>query len=63
MALQGIEAELSREGCAFRESRGANRDELQLLVQEAIKAGMPVDAVAGLTGVPVGQIRELLNRE
>jgi hypothetical protein len=54
-----IESELKSAGHMYVESRGANRDELVALVQEAISAGMPTEAIAHVSGVPHANIREL----
>jgi hypothetical protein len=57
-----IEAELSRAGRAYVESRGANRDELRRLVHEAIKMGMPAEAVVFVTGVSLEDVTAM-NRQ
>ncbi len=55
-----IEAELRSAGRAYLESNGANRDELQLLVREASKLGLPTQAIAHVTGVPGNVIAYLI---
>jgi hypothetical protein len=59
--LSKIEAELRRVGRVYVEGQGANRDELEPLVQEAIIAGMPADAVAHAAGVPVDDVQEMVD--
>jgi len=54
-----IEVELRREGQAYVESGGQNRDTLQVLVREAIRLGMPLEAVAHASEVPVEDITPL----
>ena len=55
-----IEAELRSAGRAYLESKGANRDEIQPLVREASKLGLPAEAIAHVTGVPGNVIAYLI---
>jgi hypothetical protein len=56
-----IETELRRVGRAYVGNASAHRDELVSLVQEAILAGMPADAVAHAAGVPVDDVQEMID--
>ena len=57
-----FDVELWRGGQEYRDSRGANRAELAGLVHEANEAGMPLEAVAFVTELPLKDI-VALNRE
>jgi hypothetical protein len=57
--LPKIEAELESAGRAYLESKGANRAELQSLVREASKLGLPAGAIAHVTGLPAKNIVDL----
>jgi hypothetical protein len=59
LGVPKIEVELRREGQAYVESRGQNREGLQSLVREAIKLGMPLEAVAFVSEIPVENITAL----
>jgi hypothetical protein len=56
-----VEAELRSAGADFVSSRGASSTELTALAQEAVKMGMPEEAVSRVTGVPVANIHSLLS--
>jgi hypothetical protein len=60
--LSTIERDLRDAGQAYLETRGANSDELRSIMEVAIGLGVPREAVAHVTGVPVANIRELLTR-
>jgi hypothetical protein len=56
-----IERELREAGKTFLETKGANSGELRSLAQEAIRLGLPLEAVAFVAEVPPLDIRNLLD--
>ena len=54
-----IEVELRRVGPAYVESPDTHRDDLRALVREAGTAGMPLEAIAHVSTVPLADVTAL----